>query len=668
MPVIVLRYDSESSTICTLTLASNTPVAVGGEWHRPSTDVLRPSPRRRAKVHPPPPTDLFPVPALTSYAADAVPHDDTAKHVDNHAADNMEPAAPATPRRPPRGPSFNPNEDEALARSHVKASERVDEMDKELFWDLVTKTYLTQPEAVTSQTKVALRNRFTWLGRVSQKYLAAEQLYKPSSGETESDSLANIMTLYQNQNKIKNEKGELRPAPVFRSIAAAQVLAQCPKWRASTGGRSETSLSHRPRPWPATAAGSTAAVDGARDVDETVNLEAGSRSVSDGGDVISAALPAEKSSKSRPMGIKRQKLLDSVSEQAHRALDGVSRSVSGVRDALAAGNEKKTSVAAKAVKAKVLEMLADGPEKQQYVRELLERTKALRVPVSPVGGADTQQQYAPDSGSVKNGQRLTSVHSDEVVTDGDGRAELRVRMGAHGDPARFAHGADRRSSRAPPAAELGQLPMSGGRGPPSGDPERLGSRDSARDLPARGRGDMASQPRRHVPVTGDLPQLATGGIAAEPFRAQRLASMPPVAPTMTADWDLGSNDGAGNGAQLMSPGDATPGSRTSCVPPGGMSQVQGRSEECPCRHLFLIRQGRRWGLRSRARARWPVRAGASCWGPSHWDGLPLKRGIWAWVGVGVYDGCRRRRQWCLAACLTWPHRAHLAPVLILLGG
>jgi len=572
MPVLVLRYDS---TICTLILASNIPVAVRGEWHRPSTDVLRPSPRRRAKVDPPPPTDLFPVPALTSYTADSVPHDDAPKHVDNHAADNMEPAAPATPRRPPRGPSCNRNEDEALARSHVKASERVDEMDKELFWDLVMTTYLTQPEAVTSRTKVALRNHFTWLRRVSQKYLTAEQLYKPSSGETESVFLANIMTLYRNQIKIQNEKGELRPAPVFRSIAAAQVLAKCPKWRASTGCRSEASLGHRPRPWPATVAGSTAAVDGARDYDETVKLEAGSRSDSDVGDVFSAALPAEKSSKSRPMGIKRQKLLDSVSEKPHRALDGVSWSVSGVRDALAAGNEKETSVAAMAVEAKVLERLEDGPEKQQYVRELLERTKALRVPVSPVGGADTRQRHAPDSGSVKIGQRLTSVHSDEVVTDGDGRAELRFRMGARGDPARLAHGADSRSSRATPAAELGQLPISVGRGPPAGDPERLGSRDLARDLPARGQGDMASQPRRHVPVTGDVPQLATGGIAATRFRAQGLVSMPPVAPTMTADWDLRSNDCAGNGAQPMSPGDATPGSRTSCVPPGGMSQVQG---------------------------------------------------------------------------------------------
>jgi len=493
----------------------------------------------------------------------------------------MEPAAPSTPRRPPRGLSFNSKEDEALARSHVKASQRVDEMDKELFWDLVTKTYLTQPEAVTSRTKVAPRNRFTWLRRVSYKYLAAEQLYNPSSGETESDSLANIMTLYQNQNKIKNEKGELRPAPVFRSISAAQVLAKCPKSQASTGGRSETSLGHQPRPWPATVAGPAAAFDGARKGDETVNLEAGSRSDCDGGDVISAALPAEKASKSRPMGIKRQTLLDSVSEQAHRALDGVSRSVSGVRDALAARNEKKTFVAAIAVEAKVLEMPADGPEKQQYVRELLERTKALREPLSPVGGADTRQQYAPDSGSVNNGQRLTSVHSDEVVTDGDRRAELRVRMGAHGDPIRFAHGADSRSSHAPPAAELGQLPMSGGHGPPAGDPERLGSPNSARDLPARGRGDMASQPRRHVSVTGDLPQLAMGGIAAEPFRAQRLASMPPVAPTMTADWDIGSTDGAANGAQLMSPRDATPGSRTSYVPPGGMSQVQGGARGVP---------------------------------------------------------------------------------------
>jgi len=157
------------------------------------------------------------------------------------------------------------------------------------------------------------------------------------------------MTLYRNQNKIKSNKDELRPAPVFRSIFAAQVLKNCPKWRASAGGRSDTSLGHRSHRWLATVAGSTVADDGTRVGDETVNLEAGSRSESTEGNVISAALPVEKSSKSRLIGIMREDLIDSVSEQAHWALDGVSRCFSGIRDVLAARNENKTSVAAMTV-------------------------------------------------------------------------------------------------------------------------------------------------------------------------------------------------------------------------------------------------------------------------------------------------------------------------------
>jgi len=196
--------------------------------------------------------------------------------VQNHAAYDTEPAAPATPRRPSRGPSFNPNEEGALARYYVKASERVDGKGKALIWVLLTTTCLTQSEAITSWTKLALRNRFTWLLRVSHKSLAVEKLYKPSFGQTERGSFANIMTLYRNQNNIKSNKDGLRPASVFRSIWAAQVLEKCPKWRASAGGRSDTSLGHRSRPWLATVAGSTAADDGTRVGDETVNLEAGS--------------------------------------------------------------------------------------------------------------------------------------------------------------------------------------------------------------------------------------------------------------------------------------------------------------------------------------------------------------------------------------------------------
>ena len=38
-----------------------------------------------------------------------------------------------------------------------------------------------------------------------------------------------VMTLYCNTNKVQNTKGDVVPAPVFKSTDAAMLRSQCPK-------------------------------------------------------------------------------------------------------------------------------------------------------------------------------------------------------------------------------------------------------------------------------------------------------------------------------------------------------------------------------------------------------------------------------------------------------
>jgi len=434
-------------------------------------------------------------------------------HPRHPAPDTPAGMATESPTRPPRGPSFVPAEDEALARSYAHASEKVDEMDMELFWDLVTKVFATQPEAKKTRTKAALRTRFVWLRRVVHKYLAAEQLYNPKSGETESDTDDNIMQLYQNQNKVKNAKGELRPAPIFKSTAAAKVLSNCPRWRAAMEGPSATTLGYRPAA-RSTGTAPAVAAGGTNDLDEhEPRDEAGSGRDSSGGVVIATAVPAEKPSMNRPMGVKRQKLLASVEGPSQRSFEGFMRTVASFRDSMAAGQKKKNSVAALALEAKLVELLEDGPEKQRMLRELLSRTQALQAPA--LGDAGARQQGAPNGDRAGSARELSQTADDGAATHRSGGGARLTQRGGNFESLRQAVG---RRSHTLAADGVEEIPPPGGRGSAATSPERPAVGHLAADpvlprIPApSGRAPFAS-------ATGDQARLdlGCGGDATSSF-------------------------------------------------------------------------------------------------------------------------------------------------------
>jgi len=349
----------------------------------------------------------------------------------------------STTERVKRGLSFSPGEDLALARSFASTTLSTTDMTSDLYWEAVADIYKNQAETRIPRTAKSLLNRFTTLQRVVQKYLAASSAYLPRSGQVESDRLAEVMTLYRNTNKVQNTKGDLVPAPVFKSTDAAMLLSQCPKFLSMIGGPSATSRGYRPSPHrerdarltaahaggmvagaagaaavdaaPAAAAvavlnagratasvlcatsgavGSRREVAGATSADGAgaaeCLLDAGEgagrdcRRESDNADpespTIAAAVPSLRPSSSRPRGVKRQKTAVLVDNQSVRAIRALTSTVADVGATLAAGNQQRTDAAAVALETRLVAMLEEGPEKRRRVRDLLRRTQNLGTP------------------------------------------------------------------------------------------------------------------------------------------------------------------------------------------------------------------------------------------------------------------------------------------------
>lgn len=288
-----------------------------------------------------------------------------------------------------RGLNVTPAEDLALARSWVSVSESVNSMDADKFWDRVASTFATQPEAMKARTAVSLRSRWSTLQRQAQKYNVAEQQYRAAipSGESEEDTVANIMELYQQTNKVPTSSG-LRPAPVFKSVEAAHLLACCPKFSTKMGGPSSSSLGRRPA---SNSGGSTTANSERRD-------GSGSDEAQASADSVAAAVPMAGPSASRPAGSKRFKKAAAQNRESSVAVDHLAESIHGVREAFSSASERRSDLAALALEANLLTMMAEGEEKQRLLRDLLNKTQRLQSASARTASGQADARTTPESG------------------------------------------------------------------------------------------------------------------------------------------------------------------------------------------------------------------------------------------------------------------------------
>ena len=117
-----------------------------------------------------------------------------------------------------------------MARAWKYASETVVDMTSDAFEGKVAHVLKEQPEASHPRMAKTLQNRWTLLQRASQKYLAADKLYRANipSGEVQEQAVVNVMKLYRRTNKVTAKDGTKRDAASLRSSAAAFLLATCP--------------------------------------------------------------------------------------------------------------------------------------------------------------------------------------------------------------------------------------------------------------------------------------------------------------------------------------------------------------------------------------------------------------------------------------------------------
>jgi len=130
-----------------------------------------------------------------------------------------------------RGPSFTPEEDAALARAWIATSESTTDLKADEFWHAVPARFQVQPEFYRERSSTSIESRWKTLSRVTQKYLGAEKQFRSCtpSGESEEDTLQNVMELYCCQNKYLDKGVRRNPRPI-KFMQTVRILSACPKF------------------------------------------------------------------------------------------------------------------------------------------------------------------------------------------------------------------------------------------------------------------------------------------------------------------------------------------------------------------------------------------------------------------------------------------------------
>eukprot|EP00180_Rhodochaete_pulchella_P000247 Plantae.Rhodophyta-Rhodochaete_pulchella.ctg11749.p1 GENE.Plantae.Rhodophyta-Rhodochaete_pulchella.ctg11749~~Plantae.Rhodophyta-Rhodochaete_pulchella.ctg11749.p1 ORF type:complete len:205 (-),score=16.63 Plantae.Rhodophyta-Rhodochaete_pulchella.ctg11749:1205-1819(-) len=141
--------------------------------------------------------------------------------------------------RKQRGTNYSPADMLSLARARVKVSLKVDEQDDTRFWDNVAKEFVLM-KSVDQDERPPTSSKSQWcsLLRNVQKLLACDSKYGASiaSGETEEETMANIMELYCSTTGGRDEHWYPKRVPALKCWEAVQFLKTQPKFSSKCRG------------------------------------------------------------------------------------------------------------------------------------------------------------------------------------------------------------------------------------------------------------------------------------------------------------------------------------------------------------------------------------------------------------------------------------------------
>lgn len=112
-------------------------------------------------------------------------------------------------------------------------------------------------------------------------------------------------------------------------------------------------------------------------------------------EVVSATIPSDSPGSSLPLGAKRNKVIDAKEGKPAHAVAAVAQSMTGVEAAFEDATARKASSAEMTLEAKLLEMVPNGSDTAQRVRDLLARAQQ----VHQVNGSGSAPAAPEDRGA-----------------------------------------------------------------------------------------------------------------------------------------------------------------------------------------------------------------------------------------------------------------------------
>jgi len=237
----------------------------------------------------------------------------------------------------------------------------VSEQNETTFWEGVEKE--CRKDGMSSSAAM-LKSKWSWLQRSTQKYLAARTtvLGLQISGASPDDIAQQTMRVFRERAAMKGQGGKVILAPVFKFVEAANYLSTQPKFNVLYSGNSKTTISYR-----------SSEVELPRETGAQILEDGDSEADSTEQDNVKSGCGKRRSGQ-RPIGVKKQKLMDIATRKDRRIQDGIK----GMKEAMERAAAQSSANFQQLLDIQLLDRMAEGNEKKQLWAAISEE-RSLRI-------------------------------------------------------------------------------------------------------------------------------------------------------------------------------------------------------------------------------------------------------------------------------------------------